>query len=106
MTEYEMRKIAKMQAEYLAEALKNDEELLDLMFPQKPMDVKAAAAFLNMSVSRLLHIVSEVPHEKVGKKLYFTERGLTRWIRRTGRQVTARVVGLELAAEEKRRKVT
>lgn len=105
MTDYECKKIAKYQNEYFVESLKNDEELLDLMFPQKPIGVKEAAAFLNMSVSRLLHIVSEVPHEKVGKKLYFTERGLTRWIRRTGRQVTARVVGIELAADEKRRKV-
>ena len=31
MTDYEMRKIAKMQAMYLAEALKTDDELMDLV---------------------------------------------------------------------------
>ena len=82
MTDYEMRKIAKMQAEYLAEALKHDDELLDLMFPPKYMDIEEASEFIRIPVNTIYKKIREIPHEKVGKKLVFSDRGLTRWLRR------------------------
>lgn len=83
MTDYEMRKIAKMQAEYLADALKQDDELLDLMYPPKYMNIEEASEFTRIPVDTLYKKVREIPHEKVGKKLVFSDRGLTRWIRRS-----------------------
>ena len=101
MTDYELQKSARLTAKYIVEAIKEDDELMDLLYPSRPLDVKEAAAFLHMSVSRLLHIAQDVPHEKVGKKLYFTERGLTRWIRRTGREEKVKVI--EMVPERKRK---
>lgn len=75
-----MRQIAKMQAEFLAEALKSDEELLDLMFPPKFMGIEEASEFTGIPVATLYSKIGEVPHQKVGKRLIFTDRGLTRWI--------------------------
>ena len=82
MTDYEMRKIARLQAEFLCDALKNDAELLDLMFPPRTFGIEEAAKFTGIPVSTLYKKIAEIPHEKVGKTLLFTERGLTRWIRR------------------------
>lgn len=85
MTEYEMRKIAKMQAQYLVEALKTDDELMDLMYPPRPMNIEEAAEYLRIPVNTLYQKASEIPHEKVGKRLIFTDRGLMRWIKRSCR---------------------
>lgn len=82
MTEYEMRKIAKMQAEYMLDALRNDDELLDLMYPPRLMNIEEAAEYLRIPVSTLYQKVNEIPHEKVGKRLIFTDRGLIRWMKR------------------------
>lgn len=82
MTDYEMRKIAKYQAEYLVEALKKDDELLDIMFPPKMLDIQQAAELTGIPVNTLYQKIREIPHEKVGKRLIFTDRGLARWIRR------------------------
>ena len=84
MTDYECRKIAKMQAEYLVEALKKDDELLDLMYPPRRMDINEAAEFLRIPIGTLRHLTNEIPHEKVGKRLVFTDRGLVRWMNRRG----------------------
>lgn len=80
MTNYEMKEIAKMQAQYIVEALKNDDELLDLMYPPRLLDVKEAAAYLHISIDRLYHIIEDVPHFKNGKKLLFSERALLKWL--------------------------
>lgn len=82
MTDYEMRKIAKYQAEYLIGALKRDDELLDIMFPPKYLDIQQASELTGIPVNTLYQKSSEIPHEKVGKRLIFTDRGLARWIRR------------------------
>ena len=82
MTDYEMKKIAKMQAQFLASALKEDSELLDLMFPPRCMSIQEAAQFTKIPVSTLYKKINEIPHEKVGKHLIFTDRGLTRWMKR------------------------
>ena len=80
MTTSEMRQIAKMQAEFLAEALKSDEDLLDLMFPPKFMGIEEASEFLGIPLNTLYSKVGSIPHSKVGKRLIFTDRGLTRWV--------------------------
>ena len=77
-----MRKIAKMQAEYQIALLKQDEELLDLLYPPKYMGIKEASAFLGIPLSTLYKKVDEIPHEKVGKLLVFSDRGLVRWMKR------------------------
>lgn len=95
MTDYEMRKLAKMQAEFLVEALRRDDELLDLMFPPKLLDIQEAAEYLRMPVGTLYHKVDEIPHSKVGRRLVFTERGLTRWVKRTGSDESGKVIKME-----------
>lgn len=80
-----MRKVAKMQAEYLVEALKSDSELMDLMYPPRMMNIEEAAEYLRIPVGTLYQKANEIPHEKVGKRLIFTDRGLVRWMRRTNR---------------------
>ena len=82
MTEYEMRKIAKYQAEYLIKALKEDDELLDTVFPPKMMGIQEAADYLCIPLNTLYQKAGEIPHQKVGKRLLFTDRGLSRWVRR------------------------
>ena len=82
MTEHEMRKIAKMQAKYLATALKEDAELMDMMFPPRCMSIEEAAKFTSIPVGTLYQKIDEIPHEKVGRRLVFTDRGLTRWMKR------------------------
>jgi len=82
MTDYEARKIAKYQSEYLVEALKEDDELLDLIFPPKLLNIEEAAEMLRVPVGTLYNKINEIPHEKVGKRLVFTDRGLVRWMKR------------------------
>jgi len=88
MTEYEMRKIAKYQAEYLIKALKEDDELLDTVFPPKMMGIQEAADYLNLPVNTIYAKIREIPHEKVGKRLLFTDRGLSRWVRRKNIEIS------------------
>lgn len=85
MTDYEMRKIAKMQAMYLAEALKTDDDLMDLVYPPRLMNIEEAAEYLRIPVSTIYQKANEIPHEKVGKRLVFSDRGLIRWMKRTNR---------------------
>lgn len=100
MTDYEMRKIAKMQAEYLVSALKEDEELLDLMYPPRYMNIEEAAEYLRMPVGTIYNKIKEIPHEKVAKRLVFTDRGLSRWVRRNRTQET-----LEISIDSQLKKI-
>ncbi len=100
MTDYEMRKIAKMQAEYLVSALKEDEELLDLMYPPRYMNIEEAAEYLRMPVGTIYNKIKEIPHEKVAKRLVFTDRGLNRWVRRNRTQET-----LEISIDSQLKKI-
>lgn len=77
-----MKQIAMYQTVYLVEALKKDDELLDIMFPPKMLDIQQAAELTGIPVNTLYQKIREIPHEKVGKRLIFTDRGLARWIRR------------------------
>ncbi len=82
MTEYEMRKIAKMQSEFLVAALKEDEELADIIFPSKYLNIEQAAEFINSTVGTIYHKLDEIPHIKNGKRLSFSERALVRYMER------------------------
>ncbi len=82
MTDYEMRKIAKLQAEFLVKALKEDDKLLDLMYPPRFMSIQEASEFTGIPVNTIYQKIDEIPHEKVGKRLVFTDRGLVRWVKR------------------------
>lgn len=82
MTDYEMKKIARMQAKFFVTAIKEDAELMDLMFPPRCMSIEEAAQFAKIPVGTIYQKIDEIPHEKVGRRLIFTDRGLTRWMRR------------------------
>lgn len=82
MTEHEMRKIAKMQAEYFAAMIKEDDELANLLFPSKYLSIEQAAEFINSTVGTIYHKLDEIPHSKNGKRLVFSERALVRYIER------------------------
>lgn len=82
MTDYELRKLAKLQAQYLAEAIKQDDELADILYPSKFLGIEEAAQFCGIPVQTMYKKISEIPHSKACGRLLFTERGLTRWVMR------------------------
>lgn len=84
MTDYEMRKIAKLQAGYLVDALKSDTELLDKMYPPKYMNVREAAEYLRTTVGTVYQKSKEIPHTKFGRSLIFSQRALSQYIERNG----------------------
>lgn len=56
----------------------------------KVLTVDLAALFLGLSKKAIYNLVSErkIPHNKRGKRLYFSEHDLIKWIK-SGRQTTA-----------------
>lgn len=84
MTDYECKKVARYQAEYLAQILKSDDELLDTLFPPKLLGVEAAALYVGWPVQSLYKRVNEIPHSRQGKRLVFSERALYKWMMRKG----------------------
>jgi hypothetical protein len=82
MTNYELDKLARGVAKYLVEEIKSNDELLDIIFPPKTMDIEEAATFLKIPTSTLYQKASIIPHLKTGKRLLFTDRGLMRWLQR------------------------
>lgn len=82
MTSYEMDAIAKKIAQYQIEAIKNDDTLLDLVYPPKYLTAAEAAAYLNISIKTLYNNIKTIPHVKVGKNLAFKDRALVRYIER------------------------
>ena len=82
MTNNELEKISKMTAENFAELLKTDSELLDLIYPPKLMGVEEAAKYARIPVGTLYQKAKEIPHMKVGRRLIFSTRDITRWIRK------------------------
>ena len=80
-----MRKMAKMQVELMLTAIKSDDELLDLVYPPRMMNIEEASEFLRIPIGTIYKKVDEIPHEKVGKRLIFSDRGLVRWLKRCSR---------------------
>ena len=84
MTDYELNKNARLTAKYIVEAMKEDDKLLDLIFPPKYLNIEEAAAMLRVPIGTLYQKVDEIPHTKVGKRLIFSERALVRYVERMG----------------------
>lgn len=82
MTDYELQKLSKLVAKNLVQSIKDDDELLDELYPPRYMSIQVAADYLNLPVNTIYAKIREIPHEKVGKRLLFTDRGLSRWVRR------------------------
>lgn len=86
MTDYELQKNARLTAKYLIEAMKQDDELLDLIFPPRYLNIEEAAEMLRMPVGTIYQKVDEIPHTKVGKRLIFSDRALVRYVERVKKE--------------------
>lgn len=75
-----MQTIAEMQAELLVGRLKDDDELIERIFPSRPMGLEEAARWMGLSKSTLYHKAGEIVHAKIGKRLLFTRRNLKAWL--------------------------
>lgn len=53
--------------------------------PEEFLRADEAAAFLKMSRNMLYKLRAEIPHEKVGRALYFTKSGLSEYVMRRSR---------------------
>lgn len=82
MTDNELKKLAMMQAQFLAEELMSNKELLDKVFPPKYLDIKEAADYLHIPVGTLYHKTGEIPHSEIGKRVIFSQRDLDEYVRR------------------------
>ena len=80
MTNYELQKVARMTAQYLVEALKQDDSLIDSILPPRYMTIEEASRFCCIPVGTLYQKIAQIPHRKVGKRLIFSDRALARWI--------------------------
>jgi hypothetical protein len=74
--------MSKRTAENLAELLKTDSELLDLIYPPRLMGIEEAAKYACIPVGTLYKRTAEIPHMKVGRRIIFSDRGLIRWMKR------------------------
>lgn len=81
MTNFELERLAELVSKNIIQAVKQDGELLDLVCPPRLMDSMEAAEFLKIPVNTLYQLSGEIPHCKVGKRLIFSDRDLTRWIK-------------------------
>lgn len=70
----------RLDAKKLAEELKSDSVLLDLMFPPRYMDINEASVFIRIPVKTIYAKLREIPHSKIGKKLIFSDRDLSRYV--------------------------
>ena len=82
MTDYELDKLAKRIAGELVQKVEGNNELLDILFPPRCMDIQEAADFLRIPKATLYSKVSEIPHCRVGRRLVFSDRELIRYIKR------------------------
>lgn len=89
MTDYELQKLSKLVAKNLIQSIKDDDELLDELYPPRYMSIQEAADYLCIPLNTLYQKAGEIPHEKVGKRLLFTDRGLSRWVRRKNIEISS-----------------
>lgn len=80
MTDYEISKVSRETAKCLKQMLLEDDSLADALFPPRFMSIQEASEFCKIPVNTLYQKISQIPHSKVGKKLVFTDRALTRWL--------------------------
>lgn len=76
MTSYELQRLAELVSRNIIQALKQDDELLDRIFPPRLLDSNEAATLLKIPVNTLYQFSRQIPHRKIGKRLLFSERDL------------------------------
>lgn len=81
MTNNELERLADLVARNIIQQIKQDDELLERIFPSRLLDSQEAAAFLRIPMGSFYQIVKTIPHHKVGKRLVFSERNLANWLR-------------------------
>lgn len=81
MTSYELEKLTKGIAAELVHSVEGNEELLDILFPPRTMDVKEASKFLHIPINTIYSMKNEIPHFKIGRRLLFSDRDLYRWMK-------------------------
>lgn len=84
MTNYEITQLSRLIAKNLAEILKTDEELADMLYPPRLMGVEEASQYVGWPTSTFYKRISEIPHSRQGRRLVFSERALYRWMMRKG----------------------
>lgn len=82
MTSYELQRLAELVSRNIIQALKQDDELLDRIFPPRLLDSNEAATLLKIPVNTLYQFSRQIPHRKIGKRLLFFERDLINWGKR------------------------
>lgn len=85
MNSYEIDKLAKGVAKYLAIEIMNNQELLDAISPPRLMDISEVSALTKIPKGTLYQKVNEIPHTKIGRRLLFTDRGVISWLQRKAR---------------------
>ena len=80
MTNNELERLADLVARNIIQQIKQDDELLDRIFPSRLLDSSEAAEFLRIPMGSFYQIVKTIPHHKIGKRLVFDERSLTTWV--------------------------
>lgn len=84
MTNYELNKLASAIASEIVRKVKEDETLLDAVFPPRCMNIQEAADYARVPINTLYGKANEIPHMKAGRRLIFTDRGLITWMRKEG----------------------
>ena len=80
MTDYEISKVSRETAKCLKQMLLEDDSLADSLFPPRFMGLKEAAEFCCLPENTIYAKIGQIPHSKIGKRLIFTDRALTRWL--------------------------
>ena len=81
MTSYELEKLTKGIAAELVHSVEGNEELLDILFPPRILNLEEASAYTKIPKNTLYTKISSIPHMKKGKRLLFSERSLYRWMK-------------------------
>ena len=85
MTNYELEKLTKGIAAELVHRVEGNEELLDILFPPRILNLEEASAYTKIPKNTLYSKISAIPHMKKGKRLFFSERSLYRWMWKGGK---------------------
>lgn len=85
MTNDELNRLAKSIATELVHSVEGNEELLDILFPPRILNLEEASAYTKIPKNTLYAKISTIPHMKKGKRLFFSERSLYRWMWKGGK---------------------
>ena len=85
MTNYELEKLTKGIAAEIIRTVKEDERIWDILFPPRILNLEEASAYTKLPKNTLYAKISTIPHMKKGKRLFFSERSLYRWMWKGGK---------------------